>query len=54
LADNNSALAKELGNLNTFKEKRLAKIRKLGINPVVIPDEYGYIELPGLYELIMN
>lgn len=54
LTDNNSDLAKELGNLKTFKEKRLAKIRNLGINPVVIPDEYGYEELPGLCELIMN
>ncbi len=54
LANPTSALTKELGNLETFKKKRLTKIRNLGINPVVIPDEYGYKELPGLHELIEN
>lgn len=42
------------GNLRTFKEKWLNKIRRLGINPVVIPDGFGIEEHPSIYELLLK
>jgi hypothetical protein len=48
-----SVLQHQLGKLYNFRSSHLHNIRELGINPVVIPDEYGISELPSLYDQIL-
>lgn len=54
LYNGDSVLQHQLGKLNNFRRSHLQNIRKLGINPVVIPDEYGISELPSLYDQILK
>lgn len=42
----------QYGNLRSFRERWLTKIRLLGIQPVVIPDNFGIEEIPSIYELL--
>lgn len=42
------------GNLRIFKEKWLVRFKKLGINPVVIPDSFQLDEHPSIFELMMQ
>lgn len=42
----------QYGNLRSFKERWLRKFKKLGIQPVVIPDSIGIDEVPSIYELL--
>lgn len=52
IADANIYTPIEYGNLRKFREKWLRKIRKLGINPATIPDRFGIMELPSIYQLL--
>lgn len=42
------------GNLNSFRKNWLKKFRLLGIQPVVIPDDYNIDEIPSIYDLLTN
>lgn len=42
------------GNLRTFRERWLKKIRSLGIQPIVIPNIFGIDEIPSIYDLLTN
>ena len=42
----------QYGNLRTFRERWLKKIRRLGIQPTTIPDSFGIDEVPSIYELL--
>ena len=42
----------QYGNLRSFKERWLKKFKKLGIQPVTIPDTLGIDEVPSIYELL--
>lgn len=44
----------QYGNLRTFREKWLMRIKRLGINPVAIPDSFQLDEHPSIYELMMQ
>lgn len=52
IADINRHTPSQYGNLRSFRERWLAKIRKLGIQPIVIPDSFGIDEIPSIYELL--
>lgn len=52
LKNGESSMINQLGSYDTFKQKRLRKIRQLGINPATIPDLYGIDELPSLYDML--
>lgn len=42
----------QYGNLRSFREHWLSKIRKLGISPVVIPDKFGIEEVLSIHEIL--
>lgn len=42
----------QYGNLRSFKERWLKKFKKLGIQPVTIPDSLGIDEVPSIYEFL--
>jgi len=42
------------GDLKSFRGRWLKKIRSLGIQPVVIPDNLGIDEIPSIYELLKD
>lgn len=42
------------GDLKSFRRRWLKKIRSLGIQPVVIPDNFGIDEIPSIYKLLTD
>lgn len=44
----------QYGNLRSFRERWLKKFRCLGIQPVVIPDNFGIAEMPRIYDCLKN
>ncbi len=44
----------QYGNLRSFRERWLTKIRQLGIQPIVIPDNFGIDEIPSILDLLTN
>ena len=54
IADENIHVTSHFGNLKTFKSHWLKKFKKLGIQPVTIPDVYGIDEIPCIYDLLPN
>ena len=43
----------QYGNsLRAFRQRWLKKFQQLGIQPVVIPDDFGIDEMPSIYELL--
>lgn len=42
------------GNLKSFRNRWLKKIRSLGIQPVVIPDSFEVDEIPSIYKLLTD
>lgn len=50
--DKNIYTPPQYGNLRSFRECWLKKIRSLGIQPVVIPDHFGIDEIPSMNELL--
>ena len=50
--NNNIHTPTQYGNLRSFRERWLKKIRSLGIQPTVIPDHFGIDEVPSIYELL--
>lgn len=52
IADVKIHTPQQYGNLRSFKERWLKKFKKLGIQPVVIPDSLGIDEVPSIYELL--
>lgn len=54
IADVNVFTPTEYGNLRQFREKWLKKIRALEISPVTIPDHFGIMEFPSIYQLLKN
>lgn len=54
IADDKICTPTQYGNLRSFRERWLKKIRSLGIQPVVIPDNLGIDEVPSIYELLQD
>ena len=52
--DVNTFTPTQYGDLKTFRERWLKKFRRLGIQPVVLPDILGIDEVPGIYELLIS
>lgn len=44
----------QYGNLRSFRKRWLVKIRKLGIQPIVIPDYFKVDEVPSMIDILMN
>lgn len=54
IADNNIYTPSQYGNIRLFKERWLKKFKRLGIQPVVIPDSMGIDEIPSIYDLLIK
>lgn len=54
IEDKNTYTPSNYGNLRTFRECWLKKIRSLGIQPVVIPDSFEIDEIPSIYALLTS
>ena len=52
--DKNICTPSQYGDLRSFRNRWLTKIRGLGIQPVVIPDSFGTMELPSIYNLFIT
>lgn len=52
IADSKIHTPPQYGNLRSFKERWLKKFKKLGIQPVTIPDSLGIDEVPSIYNLL--
>lgn len=52
ISDSNVYTPAHFGNLKTFRDRWLKKIRKLGFNPATIPAPFGVMEFPSIYELL--
>lgn len=52
IADESINTPLQYGNLRTFKTKWLGKFKAIGIQPVVIPDDFGIEKMPSIYELL--
>ena len=52
IADESINTPSQYGNLRTFKTKWLGKFKAIGIQPVVIPDDFGIDKMPSIYEIL--
>lgn len=52
--DENILTPHQFGNLRSFKERWLKKFKKLGIQPVVLPDGLGIDEMGSMLELLQG
>lgn len=54
IKDGSTFTPTQYGNLRSFRERWLTKIRQLGIQPIVIPDNFGIDEIPSILDLLTN
>jgi hypothetical protein len=54
IADDSVHTPPQYGTLRSFRNRWLKRIRSLGIQPVVIPDEFGIDTVPSIYRLLSD